>query len=235
MNVSWKRIRAIFMKDYKDFTRNMAVSGVVLMVPILAAVYGRIGTSNLEAYYTIINMAFVLVGSFVQSCLIAEEKEKDTLRGLMLSPANTMEILIGKILLTFLVTAFVIVVGIYFVDYRPENYGYISLAIILSLLFYIGVGTLLGLYAKSVMEASVLVMPIAFIFTFGTFISILIEQYPVLKIANYLPNIQLLILAEKVEEQATFTELFSHLGIISIWLIIVSVVTVITYRKRMID
>lgn len=44
----------------------------------------------------IINMALILVATYVQSALVAEEKEKNTLRGLMLSPASIFEIFAAK-------------------------------------------------------------------------------------------------------------------------------------------
>ena len=53
----------------------------------------------------------VVVGSFVQCSLIAEEKEKNTLRGLMLSPASTLEILGGKSLLSLIATMTIVVIG----------------------------------------------------------------------------------------------------------------------------
>ena len=46
---------------------------------------GKMGDDiAIEAHYMVINFTMVIVGSFVQCSLIAEEKEKNTLRGLML-------------------------------------------------------------------------------------------------------------------------------------------------------
>lgn len=235
MMFSWKRMNAIFVKDYKDFSRNMAVSVVIFLVPVLAAVYGRMGLGFIESHYMLINMAFTMVATFVQSCLIAEEKEKNTLRGLMLSPASTAEILVGKSLLSFLLTVIVIGLSVFFVEYRPQNIGIIMIAIFISLCFYIGLGTLLGLYAKSVMEASVLVLPVMIIFSFGTFITSLAEQYPILQVANYLPNVQLLEIAKEVEAGARFVDIYVNLGVIMIWVITIFTLTTIIYRKRMVD
>ncbi len=235
MTFSWKRVNAILLKDYKDFSRNMAVSVVIFLPPIMAAIYGRMGVNSIESHYMVFNMAFAMVATFVQSCLIAEEKEKNTLRGLMLSPASTAEILSGKSLLSFLLTIFVILLSALFSEYSPQNIGIVTVAIVLSSLFYIGLGTLLGLYAKSVMEASVLVLPIMIIFSFGTFITALAEKYPVLKVAEYLPNVQLLEVAIKVEANAGFADILLNLGIITIWIIIISALTVMVYRKRMMD
>jgi ABC-2 type transport system permease protein len=235
MTFSWRRVSAIFIKDYKDFSRNFAVSSVIFVAPILAAFYGRMGVDSIETHYMVFNMAFVMVAAFVQCCLIAEEKEKNTLRGLMLSPATTAEILSGKSLLSFFSTIFVIGLSAFLLDYSPKNIGIVAVAIILSALFYLGLGTLLGLYAKSVMEASVLILPFMIVFSFGTFVTILAEKYPILKAAEYLPNVQLLEIAENVENQAGFADILLNIMIIAIWTIIIFAFAVIVFRKRMVD
>ncbi|RWR07307.1 ABC transporter permease [Siminovitchia fortis] len=235
MTFSWKRVNAILIKDYKDFSRNLAVSCVIFLPPILAAFYGRMGVDSIETHYMVFNLVFVMVAAFVQCCLIAEEKEKNTLRGLMLSPATTAEILCGKSLLSFLFTIFVIALSAFLLDYSPKNIGIVAVAIILSSLFYLGLGTLLGLYAKSVMEASVLILPFMMIFSFGTFVTALAEKYPILKAAEYLPNVQLLEIAKNVENNAGFTDILLNLVIIVIWTIVISALTVVVFRKRMVD
>lgn len=235
MNFSLKRVNAIFQKDYKDFSRNMAVSVVIFLTPILAAFYGRMGVDGIDAYYMLINMSFAMVATFVQCCLIAEEKEKNTLRGLMLSPANKAEILSGKSLLTFLLTIGVVFSSIFLMEYKPQSIAIVSVAIILSTFFYIGLGTLLGLFAKSVMESSVIVLPVMVVFSFGSFITSLADKYPILKVASYLPNIQLIDLASKVETGAGFVDVLSNLGIIAGWVVLVGVLTTVVYQKRMTD
>lgn len=235
MTFSWKRMSAILIKDYKDFSRNMAVSVVIFMPPLLAAFYGRIGVESLDAYYMIFNMTFAMVGAFVQSCLIAEEKEKNTLRGLMLSPANTAEILSGKSLLSFILTMVVIVVSAFLSDYYPQNIFVITLSFIISALFYIALGTLVGLFAKSVMEASVYVLPVIGIFTFGSFIAVFADKYPVLKAANYMPNAQLIEIATAVETGAGFGDVLLNLFVILAWVVVFAVLTIAIYRRRMVD
>lgn len=235
MTFSWRRMTAILFKDYKDFSRNMAVSVVIFMPPILAALYGRMGVDSLDAYYMVFNMTFAMVGAFVQSCLIAEEKEKNTLRGLMLSPANTAEILSGKSLLSFILTMVVIVVCAFLFDYYPQNVFIILIALTISALFYIVLGTLVGLFAKSVMEASVYVLPVIGIFTFGSSITAFADKYPLLKVANYMPNAQLIEIATAVETGAGFGDILSNLSIILAWLVVFAVLTIAIYRKRMVD
>lgn len=235
MNLSMKRVNAIFQKDFKDFSRNMAVSITIFLPLLAAALYGRMGIDTLQAHYMIFNMTFALVGTYVQCCLIAEEKEKNTLRGLMLSPASTVEILGGKSLLSFVLTMGIIIFSAVLTEYRPVNLLIISAAIVLSSFFYIAVGTLLGLIAKSVMESSVIVLPVLGIFSFGSFVLPLAEKYPVLKVAEYLPSVQLIDIAEEVEKGMGISAMLPQFGIILIWVIATVILTIAVYRKRMVD
>lgn len=235
MTFSWKRVNAIFQKDFKDFSKNMAVSIVIFLPIILAAIYGRMGLDSIQAHFININMTFAMVGTYVQCCLIAEEKEKNTLRGLMLSPASTLEILGGKSLLSFVLTIVIAFFCAYLSEYKPANISIVALAIIVSAIFYIGMGTLLGLIAKSVMESSVIVLPVIGIFTMGSFVTVLAEKYPILKVMEYMPNVQLIDLATRIEEGAGFVDVLSNLGIISIWAVVVFALAAVVYKKRMVD
>ena len=235
MNFSMKRANAIFQKDFKDISRNSAVSVTALMPLILAFIYGKMGDMTIDLHYMIINFTLVTVGSFVQCSLIAEEKEKNTLRGLMLSPASTLEILGGKSLLSTIASMIIVVFGIMLTGYQPENVVVIAVAILFTSFFFIGLGTLLGLLAKSVMEASVIVLPFMFIFGFGSMFSMFADKYPILKVMDYTPNAQLVILAKKVESGVGIVEVLPNLGIIALWIIAISLLTIAVFKKRMTD
>ena len=235
MTFSWKRVNAIFQKDFKDFSRNTAVSIVIFLPLILAAVYGRMGVDSIQVHFMIINMTFAMVGTYVQCCLIAEEKEKNTLRGLMLSPAGTLEILGGKSLLSFILTIVIAFFCAFLSEYHPANMTIVAMAIAISAIFFIGLGTLLGLIAKSVMESSVIVLPVIVIFTMGSYVTVWADKYPILQIVEYLPNIQLVDLATKVEAGAGFGDVLSNLIIIVIWTVVVYLFTAVLYKKRMVD
>ncbi|MTD30599.1 ABC transporter permease [Planomicrobium sp. YIM 101495] len=235
MNMSIKRINAIFQKDFKDFSRNSAVSVTILFPLIMAFIYKNMDTVTLDTYYLLFNMSFAIIATFIQCCLIAEEKEKNTLRGLMLSPASTTEILAGKSLLTFTVTVIALGLTAWIAGYEPTNMFIITAALGLSTLFYIAVGTLLGLLANSVMEASVIVLPVLGIFSFGSFGLAFAEKYPILQALEYLPSSQLIELARKVEEGAALSTVWPQFAVIAIWIAVAIAATIIVYRKRMVD
>ena len=236
MIFSMKRVNAIFQKDLRDILRNSAVSVTALMPIVIAFVMGKMGDDiAIEAHYMVINFSMVIVGSFVQCCLIAEEKEKNTLRGLMLSPASTLEILGGKSLLSLIATMIIVVVGAFLTGYRPDNIFIIAVAILLSSFFFIGLGTLLGLLAKSVMEASVIILPFMLVFGFGSMITMFADEYPILNMVDYAPNMQLVDIAVKIESGIGLSGVWSNFGIITLWIIAIYVLTSIVFKKQKMD
>jgi len=236
MTFSMRRINAIFQKDLKDISRNSAVSVTVLMPLIIAFVMGKMGDDiAIEAHYMVINFSMVIVGSFVQCSLIAEEKEKNTLRGLMLSPASTLEILSGKSFLSLIATMMIIIIGAMLSGYKSENIVIIASAILLTSLFFIGLGTLLGLLAKSVMEASVIILPFMLVFGFGSMATMFADKYPILKVMGYTPNAQLTDIAVKVDSGIGFGGVWLNFGIIALWIIGIFVLTIIVFKKKRID
>jgi ABC-2 type transport system permease protein len=235
MNMSMKRIQAIFMKDYKEFSRNYAVSIMVFMPFALALFYNKMGMNTIGDYYMIINLTLAMVTAFVQSCLIAEEKESNTLRSLMMSPASIADILIGKSALVFSISAVVLAVTIYLLGYKPANILIIALALAVSVLFYIAIGTICGLFTKTVMEASVAALPVIAILSFGPMVLGLSEKYPIAGIAEWLPSTQLILLAEGLEAALPAKELVISFAVIIGWTIAAMIVANMLFKKRMTD
>lgn len=235
MNMSMKRIQAIFMKDYKEFSRNYAVSIMVFMPFALALFYNKMGMNTIGDYYMIINLTLAMVTAFVQSCLIAEEKESNTLRSLMMSPASIADILIGKSALVFSISAVVLAVTIYLLGYKPANILIIALALAVSVLFYIAIGTICGLFTKTVMEASVAALPVIAILSFGPMVLGLSEKYPIAGIAEWLPSTQLILLAEGLEAALPAKELVISFAVIIGWTIAAMIAANMLFKKRMTD
>lgn len=235
MNISMKRIQAIFMKDYKEFSRNYAISTMALVPLILAFMYNKTGEATLQIFMLLTNMTFSLVTAYVQCCLIAEEKEKNTLRSLMLSPATLGDILIGKSSFVFILSSTVIALTTFFLGFQPANLLLLSIALLLSGIFYIAIGTFCGLFTKTIMEASVIILPFMFIFIGGPIAYTLVEAYPILKISQWLPSTQLNLLAETLEGNYTSTDVIIPFVTILAWTLFTWLLTAFVYKKRMVD
>ncbi|MBM7578674.1 ABC transporter permease [Jeotgalibacillus terrae] len=234
MNVSVKRMRAIFIKDYKEFSRNYAISTMVLMPLFLAFFYQSAGASTLDIYFLPINMTFAAVTTFIQACLIAEEKENNTLRSLMMSPASMTDILIGKSALVFSITLAVVALTMIILGFTPANLLILISALMISTVFYIGLGIICGLFTKTVMEASVAILPVMVIFSLGPLGRGLAETYPVLEVLKWLPSAQLIMLEEYSAAGQT-SDVGIALAVITVWTIITLAVASILFKKRMKD
>lgn len=233
MTFSWKRSMAIFVKDYKDISKNLYVSPMLFLPPLMALIFSRIGVDSVTEIYLVFIIAFTMVGTFVQSALIAEEKEKNTLRGLMLSPASTLEIIGGKSFLSILLTMVIVAVSAYLLDYSPANLGAVIAGMVISIILYVGLGTIVGLLTRSVVEASIAILPVMFFFMGTPFMSTFAEKYPILKLIDYTPHPLLVKIASLPD--GGWADSLLYLLILLLWAVVIYIIVVILYNKRMKD
>ncbi|MFD1412643.1 ABC transporter permease [Oceanobacillus jeddahense] len=235
MTFSVKRFMAIFQKDLKDLYRNMYVSSTALMPLVFAVIYGRMDNITIEMYVFVISISLALVGTFLQCAMIAEEKEKNTLRGLMLSPATLTEILSGKSAVTIVITVIVTGVCMFLMNFSFTGRGVLIAGVILSLIFFIALGTWMGLITRSVLEASVYVLPVMFIFGMGNMFMAFADQYTFLQVLEYTPGIQLEEIVKLEDAGAGFSQLWKPFAIIGAWVVASLALAAVTFKKRMMD
>lgn len=232
MNISIRRIQAILLKDYKEFSRNYSVSMVMFVPLFIALFFGKMGIESIQDYFMPINMTFAMVTAYIQACLIAEEKERNTLRSLMMSPASISDILLGKSLLVFVVTSLILGFSIYMVGYTPENMPVLVVALVISTVFYTAIGIICGLYTKTVMEASLAILPVVLIFTFAPLAMNLGEGHIAYKVLQWLPSSQLLKLGVSMQEQMTSMKLLTPILVMGVWTIIALIISFALFKKR---
>lgn len=150
----------------------------------------------------------------------------------MLSPASLGDILIGKSLFVFIMTMIVVGITIFLVGYNPANIFIIAIALMLSSVFYIALGTLCGLFAKSIMEGSIIILPVILIFPLGSYASPLSTVYPALKFMEWLPSSQLVLLAEALEGSYSATDVIIPIVTIIVWSISAWIITAFIYKKK---
>lgn len=239
MSISLKRVRAIFVKDYKEFSRNYAIN-ITLIFPMLLAFLFRsqdlssIGTLGL-ILGLVLNISFTIITCFPQACLIAEEKERNTLRSLMMTPATTMDVLIGKSSLVFVMSAVVLTIVTYILNYEPTSIWAFVIAIILSIILYTAVGTICGLFSKTVLEASLIVIPVILLFPAAPYGALLAKDFLFFKVLEYVPSSQLVYLLDTRNTGFTTEELLKPLIIILAWTVVLTSVSVLLYQRRLKD
>ncbi|MFP3884077.1 ABC transporter permease [Priestia filamentosa] len=234
MILSYKRIQAIFMKDWKDLMRNSYVLVTLALPLVFAVMYDRMGAGEVGALFAI-NFAFVIAGAFIQSAMVAEEKEKNTLRGLLLSPASIIEVFIGKSLLSAFATILIIVGCILLSNYEIPSLGLFILLSLINIVTFIGIGTMLGLVSKTVMETSIIGMPILIVFGMASTIKAMIENETILNIIEYLPSEQFSAALIELSKGAELGDIIKNIAVLGVWAIVAVVATIITYKKRRFD
>lgn len=235
MSISLKRARAIFVKDYKEFSRNYAISISVLFPIILALLLRGAPTSLPEAFGMVLNTSFVLLTCLVQASLIAEEKERNTLRSLMMTPATTMDVLIGKSTLVFVMSAISLAIATFIFGYEPVSLWAFVVAIILSIILYTAVGTICGLFSKTLLEASLSIIPVAMVFAAPPVATLLFGDFAIFKVLEYTPSVQLVHLLGISSTHFTTGDLLKSLLIILVWTVVLMIVSVVLYQRRLKD
>lgn len=233
MTFSVKRFMAIFQKDLKDLYRNLYVSSTIILPLVFALIYGRMDVVPLEIHIFIISISLSMVGAFLQCAIIAEEKEKNTLRGLMLSPATITEILAGKSAVTIVITLVITYISMLISGFSPSNLIPVIVGVVLSLVFFIALGTWLGLITRSVLEASIYILPVMFIFGMSNMFIGFAEEYPFLKVLEYTPAIQLFEIANITN--GTIADYWQPFAIIGAWIVVGAGLTILSFKKRMMD
>ncbi len=228
-----QRITAIFEKDLKDFMKNMMLLTLPLIPVVLALLYTRMGEGN-EAFpvfllYIIVGTTYSAVTSSSMMTMMAEENEKKTLRGLIQSPATMMDVIIGKSLVTGLITFIALAVSLVIVDIEPFLNFRVILGLILLFLFFLLLGIGIGLFTKSIAATSVYLMPVMFLFGFTPMFEMLglNEDSIALKVADALPIMQAI--------EIHHTTSWIPLGIIAVWVVGAALFMYVCFKKTMTD
>lgn len=194
MNIT--RVMAIFEKDLKEFMKNMMLFTSVMIPIIMALFFTRIGEGQAELppemLVIVVGVVFTAVSFSAVMTMIAEENEKDTLRGLLQSPATIIDIILGKSMVVGLMTIISLVASILIIS--PDNYWTLEniISLILMGFFFLCMGIGIGLIVNSVATTSVYLIPIMFIFGFTPYIEMIITDpdHIAIKIAEYFPLYQ---------------------------------------------
>src|SRR5699024_7266891 len=144
--------------------------------------------------YIVIAMTYVAVATGSTMTIMAEEKEKKTLRGLIQSPASFMDIIIGKSLVTTVLTIITLIISLLIMNIEPLLHIQTIIGLVLSFFFFLFLGIGVGLFVKNVGITTAYLMPIMFLFGFTPMIEFLglSEDSLIIKVTEYFPVPQLI-------------------------------------------
>lgn len=165
-----KHITAIFKKQIKDTFKNKTVLIQFLMFPILSVIMSfSITSKNLPDNFFVTLFATMFIGMAPMTSIasiISEEKEKNTLRVLMMANVKPLEYLIGVGTYILVLCALGAVVFGLVGAYTGERLLRFIIVMVIGILASMLLGAALGMLSKNQMSASSLTVPIMIVFSF---------------------------------------------------------------------
>ena len=226
--MSMTRVLAIFEKDLKDFLKNFMLLFLPVVPIFLAVFYKRV--FNLEEgpvslVYLMLGIIFSGLTATCMMIMMAEEKEKKTLDALILSPAGFMEILVGKSLVTTLITGVTYLVTIAILGTGIFSNIQVIFGQILLFLFFLFLGIAAGFFSSSTAGTVAYNMPIMFLFGFTPMYQMIdIENEAIVILLEIMP----LSLIIELHDSGAWKLLFY----LFLWVIAAFVLCFFGYKKR---
>ena len=163
--ISLRKIYALIAKDMKTITYNLFVLSGLLVVPVVAFFF-TLATDAPEPALAdlLLQMNILLNGANIICVMIAEEKEKHTLSVLIASTVSGAEFLVGKVLVTAVLTL-ISNVALFFIMGLGAILPFGSFVIVtgIAILPAAAIGAIIGIACKTQAAASTAVAPLMMI------------------------------------------------------------------------
>ncbi|MDE6727893.1 MAG: ABC transporter permease [Oscillospiraceae bacterium] len=173
-------IKAIFLKQILDTIKNKMVFIQFLMFPVMAVIMEKaINIEDMPEHFFVKLFAVMFVGMAPLTCMsaiIAEEKEKNTLRALIMSNVKPWQYIASVGTYIFIMcmigTAVFAELGEYNGAALARFIAVMTAGIILSEI----IGAVIGIFSKNQMAATSLTLPIMMVFSFVPMLSMFNES-----------------------------------------------------------
>ncbi len=166
MILSTSHVKAIVIKEIQDMRTNLNILLIYALPVFLTFLYQRVIPDIPAGFAISFGLLFLvaMVGMYVPSIMIAEEKEKKTLEVLLLSPATPLEVFMGKGLTTFGSMLIALLVVFIIGGVSLANGIVILVGTILAGIVCIIIGMIIGLLVQNQMGTGVVGTPIYLVF-----------------------------------------------------------------------
>lgn len=197
-----KNINAVFIKQWKDTFKNKTILIQFLLFPVLAVIMERsINIEGMPQHFFVNLFAVMYCGMAPLTCMgaiLAEEKEKNTLRVLLLSGVKPIEYLIGVGSYLWIICMLGACVFCWTGQYTGTAAIAFLLIMAIGILVSMLMGAAIGTWSRNQMMATSIVVPVTMVFAFLPMLSMFnksIEQ-----VARFTCFQQLHVLLNSVEQ-----------------------------------
>lgn len=192
-----KNIGIIFRKTMKDTGKNVALLIQFIMFPLMAFIMeNAIQLEDLPEHFFVGMFAVMHIGMAplnVTTAVIAEEKEKNTLRVLLFGGVRPVEYLIGIGGYIFSATMIGAVIFAVLGDYRGMEFMQFLLIMAAGIIVSMLLGAVIGIQSKSQITATTVMTPVMMVFAFLPMLSMFNDTIAKIADIAYSQQIQLLL------------------------------------------
>ncbi len=226
-----KNITAVFLKQIKETFRNKTILIQFLMFPVMVIIMeNAIKLENMPEHFFVKLFAVMFVGMAPLTCMsaiISEEKEKNTLRALMMSNVKPFEYLIGVGAYVFIMCIIGAVVFAVCGGYEGKDLLAFMTVMGAGILLSSLTGAVIGVFSKNQMSATSLTIPVMMIFSFLPMLSMFNENIE--KVARITYSQQMSILINGIGNSAIKPE---SIVIIAVNFVVASILFTLAFRKK---
>lgn len=230
------KIKALFKLGIEDLCKNMNVFIYIIMPIGFALLYSNMDVLGKEYIFSLcVLLMLAMVPVALMGTIIAEEKEKNTLRTLMLNDVKATEILFAKALICMLFVVVDSLIMFFIIGLSMEHFLLYQLVCLFVGIAVILFGAVVGLLAKNQMSAGLLSLPFMFLLMAPLFTG-MVQSDIFSKISSFLPTDAMM---EILDHIAKGTMTISNVGtsflIILVWLAGSIILFNIVYKKVGVD
>lgn len=230
------KIKALFKLGIEDLCKNMNVFIYIIMPIGFALLYSNMDLLGKEYIFSLcVLLMLAMVPVALMGTIIAEEKEKNTLRTLMLNDVKATEILFAKALICMLFVVIDNLLMFFIIGLSMEHFLLYQLVCLFVGIAVILFGAVVGLLAKNQMSAGLLSLPFMFLLMAPLFTG-MVQSDIFSKISSFLPTDAMM---EILDHIAKGTMTISNVGtsflIILVWLAGSIILFNIVYKKVGVD
>lgn len=226
-----KNITAVFLKQIKETFRNKTILIQFLMFPVMVIIMeNAIKLENMPEHFFVKLFAVMFVGMAPLTCMsaiISEEKEKNTLRALMMSNVKPFEYLIGVGAYVFIMCIIGAVVFAVCGGYEGKDLLVFMAVMGAGILLSSLTGAVIGVFSKNQMSATSITIPVMMIFSFLPMLSMFNESIE--KVARITYSQQMSILINGIGNSAIKPE---SIIIIAVNFVVASILFTLAFRKK---
>lgn len=219
----------VFLKQIKETFRNKTILVQFLMFPVLAAIMeNTIEINDMPEHFFARLFSVMFVGMAPLTCMsaiIAEEKEKNTLRVLMMSNVKPVQYLLGTgayiLAMCMAGTLVFTMIG----DYQGTEASKFLIVMAAGIILSILVGGIIGIVSRNQMSATSVTVPVMMIFSFLPMLSMFNETIEKAARVTYSQQISILI-------NGNDKNISDNIMIISVNFVLAIVLFWIAYRRK---